>query len=297
MNAGMVNFTEVAPVVRALTEFFAEYDLQEAEKTLAVITVCDQLNLTEFKNELLEQPAVDRMVQRFRINPFDMENVFDLEDELRKATQRHRLFALEGADVESTAVESSDISSGAVSVQEQPLPEKDFIQPVRGSNNQQTLMCYMQWANQVFYQFCTELSADELSATRPMLFDSILHLLNHVYAMQLVWQAHLLDKPHGFTSRRPAETDVLDFATLRSQQIELDAWYVDYAGGLSVAQQAESVSFEFIDGCNGVMTRAEILQHVANHASYHRGHIEGVFHQLGVGPPTTDMPVFLRLCT
>ena len=292
----MINFTEVAPVVRALTEFFAEYDLQEAEKTLAVITVCDQLTLPDFKNELLEQPAVDRMVQRFRVNPFDMENVFDLEDELRKATERHRLFAPEGADVESTAVEFVDTADGGASAQAQLLPEIDFIQPERGRNNLQTLMRYLQWANQVFYQSCTELPVDELSAKRPMLFDSMLNLLNHVYAMQLVWQAHLLDKPHGFTSRRPLETDVLDFVTLRSQQAELDAWYVYYAGGLSVAQQAESVSFEFIDGGAGVMTRAEILQHVVNHASYHRGHIEGVFYQLEVEPPTTDMPVFLRLC-
>ena len=34
---------------------------------------------------------------------------------------------------------------------------------------------------------------------------------------------------------------------------------------------------------------------VVNHASYHRGHIEGVLYQMSVEPPTTDLPVFLRV--
>ena len=39
-----------------------------------------------------------------------------------------------------------------------------------------------------------------------------------------------------------------------------------------------------------------MLQHVVTHATYHRGHICGAFYQLGVESPTTDLPVFLRLC-
>ncbi|MEM7260053.1 MAG: DinB family protein [Pseudomonadota bacterium] len=42
------------------------------------------------------------------------------------------------------------------------------------------------------------------------------------------------------------------------------------------------------------MSRSEILHHIVNHASYHRGHIEGVLYQLCIEPPTTDLPVFLQ---
>ena len=42
------------------------------------------------------------------------------------------------------------------------------------------------------------------------------------------------------------------------------------------------------------MTRAEILLHVVNHSSYHRGHVGDMLYQSGIEPPTTDLPVYLR---
>lgn len=38
----------------------------------------------------------------------------------------------------------------------------------------------------------------------------------------------------------------------------------------------------------------EIVQHMVHHASYHRGHIEGVLYQMSIEPPVTDIPVFLQ---
>lgn len=42
------------------------------------------------------------------------------------------------------------------------------------------------------------------------------------------------------------------------------------------------------------MTRGDILLHVANHATCHRGHAADILYTLGVSPPNTDLPVFLR---
>jgi uncharacterized damage-inducible protein DinB len=42
------------------------------------------------------------------------------------------------------------------------------------------------------------------------------------------------------------------------------------------------------------MSRADILLHVVNHTTYHRGHIAAMMYQIPVQPPTTDLPVFLR---
>src|SRR5258708_32381229 len=43
------------------------------------------------------------------------------------------------------------------------------------------------------------------------------------------------------------------------------------------------------------MTRAEILLHIVNHTSYHRGFVADLFYQVpGARPPTTDLPVYLR---
>jgi uncharacterized damage-inducible protein DinB len=41
------------------------------------------------------------------------------------------------------------------------------------------------------------------------------------------------------------------------------------------------------------MTRGEILLHIVNHATYHRGWVSDLFFQVPAKPPTTDWNVFL----
>jgi len=54
------------------------------------------------------------------------------------------------------------------------------------------------------------------------------------------------------------------------------------------------VSFTFVGGGPGAMTRGQMLLHVINHTSYHRGFAADLFYQVPAKPPTTDLPVFLR---
>lgn len=74
----------------------------------------------------------------------------------------------------------------------------------------------------------------------------------------------------------------------------MDTWYVNYADSLSHDRLDEMVEFEFIGGGLGAMSREDILLHVVNHTTYHRGHIADMLYHLNVFPPTTDLPVFLR---
>jgi uncharacterized damage-inducible protein DinB len=56
----------------------------------------------------------------------------------------------------------------------------------------------------------------------------------------------------------------------------------------------ESVPFTFVDGGAGIMTRGEMLLHVVNHKTYHRGYVADLLYQIGSRPPVMDLPVFLR---
>jgi uncharacterized damage-inducible protein DinB len=53
------------------------------------------------------------------------------------------------------------------------------------------------------------------------------------------------------------------------------------------------VRFPFLDGGEGEMSRAAILLHIANHATYHRGHIGAMLNAGGVRLPASDLPVYL----
>jgi uncharacterized damage-inducible protein DinB len=55
-----------------------------------------------------------------------------------------------------------------------------------------------------------------MTKPHPIVFGNILRVLNHVYAMDLVWRAHLLGTPHAFTTRSPEECP--PFAELRAAQ-------------------------------------------------------------------------------
>ncbi|HEY0986041.1 MAG TPA: DinB family protein, partial [Kofleriaceae bacterium] len=71
-------------------------------------------------------------------------------------------------------------------------------------------------------------------------------------------------------------------------------WYIDRFDRLSDAELAGSIRFRFVGGGDGEMTRGEILMHLVNHATYHRGFIGDMLNQAQVKPRPTDLTVFLR---
>jgi uncharacterized damage-inducible protein DinB len=151
---------------------------------------------------------------------------------------------------------------------------------------------YRAWADQLLYQALAGVSEQDLTRSQPIVFGNLLRTLNHVNAMDQVWKAHLEGVPHGFTSRNPE--DCPDFATLRASQAQIDDWYVRFAETLDPATLDETIHFTFIGGGEGAMRRGDILLHVVNHATYHRGHVAMMMYGLSVSVPTTDLPVFLR---
>ena len=155
----------------------------------------------------------------------------------------------------------------------------------------QTLTRYKAWADELFLDSVAQLAEADLVAPRPILFGNLIRTLHHSYAMDRVWQAHLLGEAHGYTSRNPPDHPPL--AVLRQNQLAIDAWYVDYAAALDADALAEIVHFSFIGGGEGAMSRQDILLHVVNHTTYHRGHVADMLYHHALIPPTTDLPVFL----
>jgi uncharacterized damage-inducible protein DinB len=159
----------------------------------------------------------------------------------------------------------------------------------------QTLTRYKAWAGALFYKVVATLPEAELIAPRAIMFGNIIRTLHHSFAMDRVWQSHLLGEAHGYTTRNPVDHPPFDALWL--QQAEIDAWYADYAKSLSPSEAEEIVTFSFIGGGAGAMKSADIILHVVNHTTYHRGHVADMLYTVGVFPPTTDLPVFLRDAT
>lgn len=158
--------------------------------------------------------------------------------------------------------------------------------------NARMLTRYNAWADKLIFDAVAGLPDGEATKPRTSLFKNIVHTLNHNYIIDLIFQAHLQGSDHGFTARNTAEHPALD-ELWRAQQ-KLDDWYIAWSDGMTDAALSEKVSFTFVGGGQGIMTRNEILLHVVNHTTYHRGFVADLFYQVPAKPPITDLPVFLR---
>nr|WP_298144786.1 DinB family protein [uncultured Pseudomonas sp.] len=154
------------------------------------------------------------------------------------------------------------------------------------------LVQYKAWANDLTFAALNALAPGEATKQRPTRFGSMLHTLNHVYVIDAIFKAHLLGEAHGYTARNTPEHPPLD--ELWEAQAAMDRWYIDYTRSTTDAQLAELVEFAFVDGGQGCMSRLEMLMHVVNHGTYHRGFVGDLMYQVPAMLPANDLPVFLR---
>jgi uncharacterized damage-inducible protein DinB len=151
---------------------------------------------------------------------------------------------------------------------------------------------YNAWANRRIFDAVAALPPGEAEKPRKSLFKNMIHMLNHNYVIDRIFQAHLEGRAHGYAARNTPDHPPL--AELWRAQQQIDAWYVERYDRMSAEDLDETVRFAFVGGGEGAMKRAEILLHLTNHKSYHRGFVAQMFYEIPARPPTTDLPVFLR---
>ena len=155
-----------------------------------------------------------------------------------------------------------------------------------------TLTRYNAWANELIFAAVAALPEGEATKPRRSVFKNMVHTLNHGYVIGRIFRAHLEGREHGYTARNTESHPPL--AELWRAQQDLDRWYVATYDAMDEARLNEKVPFTFVGGGEGVMTRGEILQHLVNHTTYHRGFVAQMIHDVPARPPTTDLTVYLR---
>ncbi len=151
---------------------------------------------------------------------------------------------------------------------------------------------YNAWADHLIFDAVAGLSAPEATRPRQSLFGNMVHTLNHNYVIDLIWRAHLEGREHGFSARNTETHPPLE-ELWRAQQ-EIDRWYIEFSDSLDAPALGERLAITLIGGNRTSMSRGEILLHVVNHTTYHRGFVADMFYQVPARPPLTDLPVFLR---
>lgn len=141
-------------------------------------------------------------------------------------------------------------------------------------------------ANARLHRACAALDPEELTAPRPAFFGSIQKTLNHILMVDRFYLNALLD--------RPLDRALLDEATFCADLPTLACWQTETDLALLAhveAQTAETlVRIVAIDRGQRVQhdRRDDVLSHVFQHQTHHRGQVHGLLSAIPVKPPQLD---------
>lgn len=136
-------------------------------------------------------------------------------------------------------------------------------------------------------------AAARLDASRfPQQDAFIRQQFNHMLRVEEVFRARLLAQPEPHTSTNSDAVPPLH--ALHDRLIASNHWLQAYAPSLSPESLGETLRFRFLDGQAGSLSREEILFHLINHGTYHRGAIGHALDQAGGLRPADTYTVFVH---
>ena len=147
------------------------------------------------------------------------------------------------------------------------------------------------WANHRTMEACAALAPEQFTRDIVSSFRSVRGTLAHIYSAQWAW----LERWHGRTPTGPPPTaDFPDFETARRRFVEIDRNLVDFAASLNADDLHRMVQYKSVAGVAQSQPLWQMLQHVANHGTYHRGQVTTLLRQLGAEATSTDLIAFYR---
>jgi uncharacterized damage-inducible protein DinB len=158
------------------------------------------------------------------------------------------------------------------------------------------LFDYTEWANELALKAAAELSDETLrhdfSISHGSIFGTLLHMAGAESIWMERWHGH---SPPGTEAWSLWKTDTCaDLATLNQRWQEVVDRRAQFISGLDEARLTAELQFTLLNGDTNSMRLVDQMQHVANHATLHRGQVVGMIRQLGIAPPSTDLLFYLR---
>ena len=150
---------------------------------------------------------------------------------------------------------------------------------------------YHRWATSQVLQETAPLPSEQLVKDFKGSFHSIYETLIHLFQADSIW----LDRLEG----RPTGT-LADYAAPGCTFELRDAWLgvldrmVNWAEGLNEADWSRETSYKTLAGMSYNTAVWQIVLHIVNHGSHHRGQIASMLRQLGIKPVNLDLIGFYR---
>jgi uncharacterized damage-inducible protein DinB len=148
---------------------------------------------------------------------------------------------------------------------------------------------YNRWANAQVLDAVSSLTAEQLKMDLSSSHRSIHGTLTHILAAEWRW----LTACKGAYPTALFEPDDFGLDSLRARWAEVDQELGRFISELAEDTLSTLVSYTNLKGEQWLYPLNQILQHVVNHSTYHRGQVIAMLRQLGAEPVDTDFLVFI----
>jgi uncharacterized damage-inducible protein DinB len=154
-----------------------------------------------------------------------------------------------------------------------------------------TWLDYHYWARDVSLDAVAALSPELFTRRMEGSFKSVRDTIVHIYAADMAWYTRWLgESPTSLL----AYDSFPDVASLRQAWTELEGKVRPFVSGLGETGVSRVFEYKLMNGQPGASPFWQMLVHVVNHGSYHRGQVTTLLRQLGMQPRSTDMIAFYR---
>ena len=151
---------------------------------------------------------------------------------------------------------------------------------------------FNRWANAEVLDAVSALRPEQWTRDLKNSFPSVRNTLVHILWAEWIW----LRRWKGVSPK--SVFDPTEFATvdlLRTKWLEVEREQADFVTGLNEESLRAVIDYVNTRGESFAYPLWQMLQHVVNHSTYHRGQITMMLRQLGATPVATDFLVFYDL--
>lgn len=152
---------------------------------------------------------------------------------------------------------------------------------------------YTAWASQRLVQAASHLSNEELTRDFKSANHNVLGTLVHVFAADRLWLARVENATYP---EFVTEADH-NLAVLQNDWPLLYGRWKQWAAGISEEKAAAAISYSDLKGRPWTQPLWQLVLHVVNHGTHHRGQVSGFLRALGRTPPSVDLVNYYRALT
>jgi len=153
----------------------------------------------------------------------------------------------------------------------------------------QALYDYNRWSNTRVLDAVSKLSAEQFTRDLENSFRSVHATLVHILSAEWIW----LERWNGTSPKSMLGSEELaDVDAIRKRWDKVESERAAFIRSLSEEKLATTLSYVNTRGQTFAYPLWQMLVHVANHSTYHRGQLTTLLRQVGAKPVDTDLLTF-----